>query len=1247
MTAGVHTVTVTDSLGCSSTCEVTITEPEELTCSVTQDSPVECNGEANGTATVTPAGGNGDYTYLWDNQETTATATGLTAGVHTVIVTDSLGCSTTCEVTITEPEVLTCSASQDSPVECNGEANGTATVTPAGGNGDYTYLWDNQETTATATGLTAGVHTVTVTDSLGCTTTCEVTITEPEVLTCSASQDAEVVCNGGSDGVATVIPSGGNGDYTYLWDNQETTATATGLDAGVHTVTVTDSLGCTTTCQVTITEPPFLTSSSNVTICFGESSFIGDVSYSYPGSYTDTLTSVDGCDSVVTLNLTVNPIHEVLQAAESCDPQDVGTVTVVSGTGEGCDSSVTTTTTLLDSYNITIYETSCDINDVGSSSINLVGSNGCDSIVTTIVSLVDEYNLTVNATTCDPNGVGETTQTFTASTGCDSTVTTITTLVNSYNITILNVSCDPDDVGTNVQTLTSVNGCDSVVTTITDLANSYALVVNTTSCDPNDVGTSTEVLIASSGCDSTITTITTLVESYDILTVLTTCNPLDTGYVRSYYASVQGCDSIVTVQTILLPSDEVSLTANICAGDTYEFNGMTISTTGTYASTLQNTYGCDSLVVLNLTVDPYETGAITVKLCEGDSATIDGETYYSETGVYIDTIPSFNCDSIVTLTIEAPEALSISATQVNVSCNGTSDGSIDLTVTGGFPPYTFNWSNGEITEDLSDLAAGTYTVIVTDANECENEAEIEITEPDELRVSGIPTASSCFSTADGSIDITVEGGTLPYSFSWSNGEETEDISNLLVGTYTVTVTDSNNCIATFTTAVTTDGELEPLIVIITADADNLCVGGGSATITGPGGLPVYQWFNNNDSIVGATDSFLVVTEPGSYTLYVEDATGCNSGTSDPLIIGTSPPLTLDINQGGLILCPDGGTITLAADEGFETYEWYFGNDLIEGESSNIIAIDQEGTYYVVVTDENGCTGTDSIDAAFETYETSIDTVYVDVIEATGTVICLEDEWEFPGDIVSVSICRQPSEVTFDFDIDGSTLCIEFDRRNEEVGTDTLCIIVCDNSVCGYCDTAIIIINLPDTDEPPVAEEECVEVFENSNIEIEVLINDVDPDGDELYVSNIVSDPAHGYVTIEGDGSTITYTPFTDYCGTDTFFYEVCDVNNNGCDTTFVCIDVLCECFIPDGFSPNNDGINDFFVIECLDQIDNGILRVYNRWGTEIYNNPNYKNDWDGTYKGQPLPEGTYYFTITFTDHYGNTFDGAGDLTILR
>ncbi|PZX93217.1 hypothetical protein DOS84_12770, partial [Flavobacterium aquariorum] len=256
LNAGLHSVTVTDSKGCKTTCEITITQPDVLSCSIIQNAPAKCYGDSNGVATVTAIGGNGNYTYLWDNGETTAQAVGLSAGSHTVTVTDKLGYKTTCNVTIGQPEaVLTCSIAQDKAVSSNGLSDGQATVTPIGGNGGYTYLWDNGETTQQATALNAGLHSVTVTDSKGCKTTCEITITQPDVLSCSIIQNAPAKCYGDSNGVATVTAIGGNGDYTYLWDNGETTAQAVGLNAGSHTVTVTDKLGYKTTCNVTIGQP--------------------------------------------------------------------------------------------------------------------------------------------------------------------------------------------------------------------------------------------------------------------------------------------------------------------------------------------------------------------------------------------------------------------------------------------------------------------------------------------------------------------------------------------------------------------------------------------------------------------------------------------------------------------------------------------------------------------------------------------------------------------------------------------------------------------------------------------------------------------------------------------------------------------------------------------------------------------------------------------------------------------------------
>ncbi|TNE49216.1 MAG: hypothetical protein EP344_18280, partial [Bacteroidetes bacterium] len=161
-----------------------------------------------------------------------------------------------------------------------------------------------------------------------------------------------------------------------------------------------------------------------------------------------------------------------------------------------------------------------------------------------------------------------------------------------------------------------------------------------------------------------------------------------------------------------------------------------------------------------------------------------------------------NCTATTSATITEPTAINPSASITAVTCNGGNNGAVDLTVTGGTPPYSFAWPGGITTEDISGLTAGTYTVTVTDDHDCTATFPATVTEPAALSFSTSITPVSCISGNNGAIDLTVSGGTSPYTYEWSNNETTEDIGSLNAGTYIVTVTDANSCTGTTSAIVT-------------------------------------------------------------------------------------------------------------------------------------------------------------------------------------------------------------------------------------------------------------------------------------------------------------------------------------------------------------------------------------------------------------------------------------------------------------
>ncbi|MFX0557711.1 lamin tail domain-containing protein [Maribacter sp. CXY002] len=254
--AGNYSVQVTNEFGCGAISEVfMVTNNQQLVCSIEQEKLATNHITEDGVATVYATGGTGQFTFLWDNGETTQTANSLTYGLHNVTVTDSNGCETSCQIDIAKE--LYCWVNLIQNVSVVGGNDGAAQVKGNGGYRPYTFKWEDGSIAEVNSSLTVGTHYVSITDATGATSQCSVTIAEPTKEKCNdfvstIEQDELATNHITEDGVATIYATGGTGKLTYLWDNGETSQTATRLTYGLHSVTVTDAKGCETTSQIDI-----------------------------------------------------------------------------------------------------------------------------------------------------------------------------------------------------------------------------------------------------------------------------------------------------------------------------------------------------------------------------------------------------------------------------------------------------------------------------------------------------------------------------------------------------------------------------------------------------------------------------------------------------------------------------------------------------------------------------------------------------------------------------------------------------------------------------------------------------------------------------------------------------------------------------------------------------------------------------------------------------------------------------------
>ncbi|MBN4065710.1 M4 family metallopeptidase [Candidatus Amoebophilus asiaticus] len=377
---------------------------------------------------------------------------------------------------------------------------------------------------------------------------------------------------------------------------------------------------------------------------------------------------------------------------------------------------------------------------------------------------------------------------------------------------------------------------------------------------------------------------------------------------------------------------------SVTGGSVYTYSWSNGATTnnlnnliaGLYTITVKDENGCTELsafaindisgpsIIVNdqadVTCFGMNDGSLVVSISGGSSpvnyywSNGDSSTALSNLapGSYTITVIDENaCADINVLVINEPAQLASSVNKTDNTCYSSCDGTTDLTITGGITPYVFWWNNGVNTEDQSGLCAGTYTVTIDDVNGCSIMDTVVILEPTMISTSKLSNDVSCNGAGDGNIDLSVVGGSTPYSFNWSNNQTTEDISSLSGGMYVVTITDNDGCIVIDNTIIS---EPDSLTLFMSSTPETQNNNDGTATVSVTGGTTPY--FYKWDDPQSQTTSTATNLSSGNYLVNVTDNNGCSASATVNVskIEGVA-----DIISSGLVQIypnPSSGKITI-------------------------------------------------------------------------------------------------------------------------------------------------------------------------------------------------------------------------------------------------------------------------------------------------------------------------------------------------
>lgn len=964
LAAGSYTVFIRDfGAVCNTSIPVTIISSGNIPATTTA-SPTACPGFNNGSITITSAGGTGPYTFSLDGAPAVAgtipfTFNNLAAGNHTILVTDiGLGCSTVLMSVFVPTGIGITATLVETPTTCPGAANGSITVTALSGVPPFTWSLDGGPflpgaSPYTFTNVSSGPHVVRITDNIGCQSAFNANVGAGPGINGNTSSTA-TSCVGANNGSITATALSGTAPFTWSLDGAPAVAgaspfTFTNVAAGLHTILITDNTGCNVILTETVaagagntgsatSTPTSCPAVSNGTITAtaltGTAPFTWSLDGAPPvagaspftftnvavGVHTITITDINGCNVLLT---------ETVTAGAGVNANLASTATACAGVNNGTITVDATTGTAPFTYSLDGGPPQSGANPytftnvaAGLHTILVTDNVGCTYTNTVTVSIGPGVsgNASSTPTSCPTANNGTVTADATAGTapftysldgGAPQSGT------NPYTFT--NVPAGPHTV-----TITDNFGCSNTLNVI--VVAGPALTANVTSA-----------ATTCSGATNGTITITPTSGTAPYTWSLDGAPSVPGASPFTFTNVPAGNHTVVVADAVGCVTNSIPVIVNA---------GPILTTTVTVTNALCNGGATGVITVTQpaIGVPPYQYSldGVIWQASNIFNGLVAGNytVYYRE---------SLGCQGLQPVTVSEPSAMTSSSSTVAAICNGQPDGIITITAGGGIAPYQYSINGGANwqSSNVFNVAAGNYTIIIRDINNCTRNQPATVTEPAALTASSANSNASCDGGNDGVITVNAAGGNSSYTYSIDGVNfQASNIFNVAPGPYTITVRDILGCTATFNTVVGLTNNLT-----FTPQVDPAICEGNSTQLQLISNATDYLWTPATG--LSSTTISNPVANPMVTTQYTVTATLGRCTANDIVIVNVNTAPVPDAGPDGFICY--GQTYQLQGSGGVQ-YTWTPSANLSSTIISNPISTPVKTITYTLseVIDAIGC-----------------------------------------------------------------------------------------------------------------------------------------------------------------------------------------------------------------------------------------------------------------------------------------------------